>query len=147
MSSNAKESPGVSDYQEYSLWKYDEDSDLYYPVLSPKDLPDEESCLSIYSSFILPNGKEIKGCIVGVERVFSMALFGGGNLFFINKNMVDVSVEQIESLLAVQPGLEVKRALDVFPLRYRTLINLEGFSEVDGVFDMGEISSLRKSDK
>ncbi len=142
MSSNAKECPGEADYQEYSMWKYDEDSDLYYPVLSPKELPDEESCLTIYSVFTLPNGKEIKGYIVGVERVFSMGFFGKDNTFFINKNMPDATIEQIESFLLGQPSLEVKRVFDIFPLRYRTLINLEGFSNVNGAFDMGETFGL-----
>ncbi|QZI68008.1 hypothetical protein K5F93_16300 [Pseudomonas protegens] len=142
MSSNAKECPGAADYQEYSMWKYDGESDLYYPVLSPKELPDEESCLTIHSSFTLPNGKEIEGYIVGVERVFSMGFFGKDNVFFINKNMPGASIEQIESLLAIQPSLEVKRAFDIFPLMYRTLIDLEGFSNVTGTFDIGETSGL-----
>lgn len=138
MSSNAKESPGKADYQEHSMWKYDDESDLYYPVISPKDLPEAESDLSIYTKFTLPNGKNVEGYTVGVERVFSMGLFGDNNIFFINKNMPDLSTEQIQMFLVEQPLLEIEKASDIFPLKYRTLINADGFSDVTGTFDMGE---------
>lgn len=142
MSSNAKESPGEADYQEYSMWKYDEESELFYPVLSLEDFPEAESDLSIYTRFTLPNGKNVEGYTVGVERVFSMGLFGSESTFFINKNMPDISIEQIKGFLVEQPFLEIEKASDIFPLKYQTLINVEGFFDVTGTFDMGETFGL-----
>lgn len=134
--------PGLGSYKACSMWRYDELDDVYYPVLSPNDLPDSESDLSTYARFTFPNGKVCDGYVVGVKRVFSIGLFGAGAMFFFNQNLPDLSAMQAKMFLEKVAGLEMCNMQDLFPMTYRTKVGQEGFLEVDGVFDMSGLADF-----
>ncbi|WP_131721610.1 hypothetical protein [Xanthomonas sp. NCPPB 1128] len=123
-----------ADFDFCPAWRYDEDSDLFFPVRCEQELPELARDLSIRAQFIGPTGEQFEGYIVGVDRVFSIGLFCDGCVFYVNKNMPGASKEQIDNFL-----LMMGRSLDfysMFPLSFETRWGNEIFSNFSGIFSM-----------
>lgn len=134
MDINGKNNLAPADFDLCPAWKYDEDSDLFYPVRREEDLPELARDLSIRAQFVAPTGDRFDGYIVGVERVFSLGLFFDGRVYHVNKNMPGASKEQVDELL-----LRMGKSLDfesMFPLSFETRWETEVFSNFSGVFGM-----------
>ncbi|MBX9432001.1 hypothetical protein ACI2VK_08010 [Ralstonia nicotianae] len=132
----AKKVATPSDFSACPIWRYDDEDDLYHPVLTADELPESERLLSIRARFVTPNGQSFDGYVVGIERVFSIGLFGGGQVFHVNKNLPDLSEKQLQAFLQTQPGPEALSTKALFPLSYTTTINREPFADFSGKFEM-----------
>jgi hypothetical protein len=129
---NGKNNLTPTDFDLCPAWKYDEGSDLFYPVSREEDLPELARDLSIRAQFTAPTGDRFDGYIVGVERVFSLGLFFDGRVYHVNKNMPGASKGQVDELL-----LRMGKSLDfesMFPLSFETRWENEVFSNFSGVF-------------
>ncbi|NWB46395.1 hypothetical protein [Pseudomonas gingeri] len=135
---DAEEHVIVSDFLKFPLWRYDEESDSYSPVLFPDELPESQWDLTIRAEFSFVNGKNCKGYIIGLEDIYCVALFGGGRTFFLNKNLPELSVEQALAFMETMSDFGFLDVRDMVPLKYRTTIEMEPYLEVEGVFDMGD---------
>lgn len=136
MGIEAKNVTAPSDFLACPLWRYDDEDDLYHPVLTASELPESERLLSIRAKFTAPNGELFDGYVVGIERVFSIGLFGGERVFHVNKNLPDLSERQLHAFLQTQPRLEGLPVGALFPLRYVTTINNDPFSDFSGSFEL-----------
>lgn len=82
-----KKLPTPSDFFACPIWRNEDGSDLFYPVLSPDDLPESERDLMIRAVFTTPGGKTFDGYVVGISRVFSIGLFGDDRFYHANQNL------------------------------------------------------------
>jgi hypothetical protein len=125
-----------ADFMACPIWRYDDEDDLYHPILEPDQLPESERDLSTRALFVTPGNKRIDGYVVGISRVFSIALFGGDRLFHVNKNMKKLSEENIQRFIIERPEYGLVSAADIFPLGYSTQIFRPGYRDFSGVFDI-----------
>jgi hypothetical protein len=125
-----------TDFFACPIWRYDEDDDVYYPVLEEKEIPEFEHDLRIRAVFTTPSGQKLDGYVVGISRVFSMGLFGREQVFNVNKNLKQLSEENMRALMADRPELGLKAVSDIFPLKYVTQIQRPGYRDFSGVFDL-----------
>lgn len=135
MVDDAKEVLSPPDFLTCAIWRYDEDDDLYHPVLTPEQLPESERNLSIRATFMTPSGKFIPGYIVGIEKTFSFGLFDGNRVFHVNINLPTLSAKQLISFLQTQTGKTVGTFESLFPLSYKSTINKEPFVDFRGRFE------------
>ncbi|ADX46597.1 hypothetical protein Acav_2688 [Paracidovorax avenae ATCC 19860] len=99
------------------------------------ELPESERALSTRAAFTAPDGKSFDGYVVGIERVFSFGLFGGGRTFHVNMNLADLSRKQLKAFLETQPGMAGVSVEALFPLEFRTKINKDPFVDFGGRFE------------
>ena len=125
-----------SDFHSCPVWKYDEDSDLFYPVGGESDLPDLARDLKIRAVFMAPTGEVLEGYVVGVDRIFSMGLFLGDRVYHLNKNLRGPSRDQVEEYLAKKFPKSNLTYDGMFPLHFETRWDSVGFVNFSGVFDM-----------
>lgn len=131
-----KEWLAPEDFKACPIWRYDEDADGYFAVRDLDDLPELVRDLSILAEFTTPDGKRILGKIGGVERVFAIGLFAGGQIFIVNRNMPNDAREQAEEFLAASGLLGELSYESMFPLRYETKWGGPMFKDFSGVFEM-----------
>ena len=77
----------LSDLEQHSIWKFNDTDDLIYPVTCAKDFPEGGFDLRIRVKFITPKGIELLGYIVGVQNVYSIAIYVGDKKFRFNRNL------------------------------------------------------------
>lgn len=120
------------------IWKFIDGIDLYEPIFSPEDIPDDSRDLRIKAEFTTPSGIKFFGYVVGVQNFFSIAFFINGKNIHFNKNAVDLSLEQFDELSkAFLPNKNIKIP-DIFPAKFTTMINLPGWKNISGEFDAFE---------
>lgn len=136
MAIDAKKVTIPADFSACPVWRYDDEDDLYHPVLTADELPESERLLSIRARFTAANGKSFDGYVVGIERVFSIGLFGGGRVFHVNKNLPDLSEKQLRAFLQTQPGMEESPIGSLSPLGFTTTIGRGPFIDFSGSFDL-----------
>ena len=123
------------DFLEYQIWVSD-DSDDYtiYPILNVSDFPDYIDWIGIKGIFSTPNGIEFEGVIMGIKNIFSIGIFCDGEIAVINKNLPE---DWKSFMKQVNKSHKTKFKLKkFFPLKFVTKINLEGFKNFSGVFDL-----------
>jgi hypothetical protein len=129
------------DYDTCSIWYYDEESDLYYPINSPDEIPDyaDPRDLSVKAIFYTPSGEPLKGYITlprdTKHEVFSIGIFVNGRQFFFNDNLPGPSKDQLEDMLKELDAGKFRSEKDIFPVRYETDFNFEGYNNFQGIFD------------
>jgi hypothetical protein len=126
----------LQDFSVCPVWRYDEDDDLYYPVLQGKDLPISEKDVSIFVECKINTGHIFNGYIVGIGNVFSMGLFCDENIFYLNKNLPDLSCEQMQIFLKSTGLSSDVKVEQLLPITYATKINREEFLDFTGQFNM-----------
>jgi hypothetical protein len=87
-----------NDYDKHPLWKYDEDTDLYYPVVGEDDFPFLVADFRIRASFHAQCGLTLSGYISGLKNIFAIGIFIEDQICFFNKNLPDLSMVQFEKL-------------------------------------------------
>jgi len=125
-----------SDFFACPIWRYDEDDDLYHPVIEANEIPDSERDLSFRAVFVTPSGKKLDGYVVGILRVFSIGLFGRDRFYHANKNLGPESREWMSEFVSDNPDTGLTSWQDLFPLRYTTQINRDGYRDFSGTFDL-----------
>jgi hypothetical protein len=133
------------DFKIFPVWRYDEDDDLYFPVLEGRDLPDSERDISILVDCTAKSGHQFNGYIVGIRKVFSMGLFCAEKTFYVNKNLSDLSFKQMQEFLECTGLSDDLNIDDLFPLKFTTKINRDEFIDFSGTFEMNfaELSDQR----
>jgi hypothetical protein len=132
----SKKLPTSSDFFVCPIWRYDEDDDLYHPVSTEDEIPESERDLSIRAVFTTPSGAKIDGYVVGISRVFSIALFGSNGFFHANLNLGPESQQWMREFLADRIDLKISSPKEMFPLQYTTQINRVGYRDFSGIFDL-----------
>ena len=135
MTVTPKDMKTAADFFACPIWRYDEEDDLYYPVMEESDIPESERDLSIRAVFVTPSGKKIDGYVVGISRVFSIGLFGENRLYHANKNLAPESREWMNEFISDHSELGANSWQDLFPLQY-TQINGDGYRDFSGKFDL-----------
>lgn len=125
-----------SDFFSCPVWRYDDEDDLYHPVLEENDIPESERDLSFRAIFTTPAGKKLDGYVVGISRVFSIGLFGGDRFYHANKNLGPESRVWMEEYVSNQPEIGINSWQDLFPLQYTTQMMREGYRDFSGIFDL-----------
>ena len=126
---------------ECPLWRDDQDKDLYFPVRSPDEMPENPGDLLIKSDFFTPNKMRfsgyIKGINKGIDKLLYINIFYNGKSFGFNYNLPDLCHEHLNELIAVLPEGMAKDKDDLFPLRYETKFDWEdqGYKNFWGHFD------------
>jgi hypothetical protein len=124
------------DLQQHSIWIEHEDDDLTYPVYSLNDLPENMQInkLRIRATFTTRDGIALKGYIVGLKNIFCIVIFWNGEVLYLNKNLFNDCIDAINKISKLlNQNLEPE---DYFPIRYETTIDIEGFKNVGGEFDI-----------
>jgi hypothetical protein len=141
LNKQSKKSTWKEDFDTCSIWYYDEESDLYYPINSPDEIPDyaDPRDLRIKAIFYTPSGEPLKGYIIlppDIKReVFSIGIFVNKKKFFFNDNLLDPSKDQLEDMLKELNSDKFRSEKDVFPVKYETDFNFEGYNNFQGTFD------------
>lgn len=124
----------LHDLNSYSIWKFNDLDDLTYPVTCAEDFPEVAFDLRIRVKFFTPKGIELMGYIVGVKNIYSIAIFIGDQKFRFNRNLPGDYPKTLEKL---SKALGRKLLISDFsPLKYKTDIDLEGFRNIEGEFDL-----------
>lgn len=135
MTIDAKKMIVAQDFLACAIWRYDDEDDLYHPVVSIDQLPESERALSIRANFTTSQGKSFSGYVVGIERIFSFGLFGGDRVFHVNMNLPDLSMKQLDAFFQSQPDMAGQTVESLFPLSYVSTINQEPFADFSGRFE------------
>lgn len=125
-------------YNTFPMWRYNDENNLYYPIISPDEFPEDSRDLSIKTTFISPIGIIFHGYIVGVKNIFSIGVFINNKTFHFNKNVPELSLEQFNDFIK---ELNLNKEIiisDIFPLQYKTEINLANYKDISGTFDVFE---------
>ena len=136
METEAKNDIGPRDFSACAAWRYEEGSDLYYPVRGEDDLPESLRDLSIRAVFTTPSGEQLEGYVVGTERIFSIGLFLGDRTYHINKNLPGLSKEQVDEYLSQRGGTSDLQYESMFPLQFQSRWGGDTFVDFSGVFEM-----------
>lgn len=124
------------DFKKHSLWGFDEESELYYPIFSLDEIPDEGFNFFIRAEFYTKSEISFMGYIVGVNRGYAISLFYRGKKYKFNKNIINGSIEQAEKLIRNFNDDRLNNVNDLFPLSYTTTIDIEPFNNITGKFDL-----------
>lgn len=125
-----------SDFNLCPAWKYDEYSDLFYPIRGEKDLPELPRDLIIRAVFTAPSGDQFDGYIVSVDRIFSMGLFLDQRIYHVNRNLPALSREQVKDFLSNAGGKSTFSDDSMFPLNFETRWEGDTFVNFFGVFNL-----------
>jgi hypothetical protein len=125
-----------SDFYDVPIWRWDDGDDMNHPVLSPTQLPDSDSDVSIFAKFTTPKGDVIDGCVFGISRVFSVGIFGDNQIYILNINLADRSKIAIIKLIKCHPTMKTQSFNEFLPLKFTTCINQEPYADFSGRFDM-----------
>lgn len=125
----------LNDIEQHSIWKFNDNDDLYYPVISETDLKCDAHDLSIRTTFTTPYGLKLLGCTSGVENIFSIAIYLKEKIFYFNKNFPSDYTETLKKMSAI---LGKNLTIENFsPLKYITDIDdLAGLGNIEGEFDL-----------
>ena|SRR3989338_1103059 len=124
----------LKDLRESSIWKLNDSHDLYYPVTCSQDFPEDDFDLRIRAKFFTPSGIELVGYIVGVQDIFSIAIYVDSDRFGFNRNLPGDYSGTLDKL---SKALGKRLTIENFsPLKYITDIDLEGFRNIEGEFDL-----------
>jgi len=122
------------DFEQYSIWRFNDRDDLSYPVLGPEDFPKDSRDLRIRAEFIATNGIKLKGAIIGLKNIFCISIYIENNIFIFNKNLLNDCIEELKKLNKI---LEEELVLANFsPIKYTTNIDLKNFRNISGEFDL-----------
>jgi len=126
-----------AEFGRHAVWRFDEDSDLLYPVDHPDDMPDNPRDVQIRAVFFTPIGEELEGHIVGIDNVFCIGIFVNEETIFFNKNLPDMVQEEFERLRLSLKNTKIESVNDLFPLRFETRFDWEdlGYQNFWGEFD------------
>jgi hypothetical protein len=121
-------------FERCPTWRFNEDSEGYYPVSVPEELPENIRDLRTFVRFLTVGGDCYDGYIVGAGKVFSVGIFFGENIFHFNKNMPSaMNQESLNNLLSATAYTNDA----FFPVRYETRMNWQdsGYDNFYGDFD------------
>ena len=129
-----------ADFDAYPLWRYDERDDLYHPILSMDEIPEDNRDMFIRAKFYSPNKMIFKGYVNNILKVFCVNFFWNNKIYFFNKNAPDWCLEQFYKLAETLQTEKNKIIVipDIFPVKYETAIDLEGYRNVSGEFNAFE---------
>jgi hypothetical protein len=124
------------DLQQHSIWIEHEDDDLVYPVCSSDDFPENMQMrdLRIRAKFTTPGGIVFDGYIIGLKNIFCIVIFCGGEIFYLNKNLLNDCIDAIIKISKL-----INQNLDpenYFPMQYETTIDIDEFKNLSGEFDI-----------
>jgi len=126
------------DFDAHSMWKYDDDTAVNYPITLLNEIPEYSRDLFIRAKFISPKGIILKGYLVGALNIYCIGIFSGGDEFLFNKNMPDRCMLAFEKLIKTLILKNPTLISDIFPLKYETTIDIEGFRNISGEFNAFE---------
>ncbi len=120
------------------MWRCEDEKIIYYPVHTLDEVPDEHYNFFIKAEFVSPSGIKFKGFLVSISRYYCIGLFYKNKKYLFNKNMFKELYEDTKEIITLIDSPKIKRISDIFPLKYRTVINMPGIREVEGSFDAFE---------
>ncbi len=125
-----------NDLDSYSLWIAREEDDLIYPVYGPDDFPEYMSMydLKVRANFLTKNDIELKGYIVGLKNIYCIVIFIEKEIFYLNKNLYNDCIQDLKRMNALL-GVQLNPN-EYFPIQYETTMNIEGFNNFCGEFDI-----------
>ena len=124
----------IDDVKRHPIWKYNEDDDRLYAVIDKSDLIGDHYGLCIRSSFTSLSGDNFIGYIVGVKNVFTIAIYESNLIVYFNRNLPGDYTSSLDKLSKVRGK---KFYVENFtPLQYVTDIDLDGFVNISGEFDL-----------
>lgn len=124
----------LTDLRQHSIWKYSDIDDLIHPIFCAEDFPEAQYDLLIRANFIVSAGIELVGYVVGVKNIFSIAIAFEETKFSFNRNLPEYYAESLHSVSKfIDRELTMK---DFSPLKYTTDIDLQGFRNISGEFDL-----------
>ncbi len=127
-----------SDFDEHSIWRYSESTDLYYPVTLLEEIPISAKNLFIRANLRCPNTMTFKGYIIGAQNIYGVGIFNAGKKYRFNKNALEECIAQFNLFIQKLPFNKIFLISEIFPIRYETTIDLEGFHNVSGEFNAFE---------
>lgn len=124
----------LKDLKSHSIWKCSRSDDLMYPVTSAEEFPEDSFDLSIRAIFTTPEGIEFLGYLVGIKNIYSIAIYVGDRIFCFNRNLPQDYPKKLDQLgEALDKNLSIS---NFSPLKYKTDIDLAGFRNIEGEFDL-----------
>lgn len=96
----------LTDLQNHGVWTWSSDlyqnEDLLVAVpITPEGLADPETLL-IYAAFKMANGAQLEGVVVydpDLDEVFAIELFLGDTRITLNRNLLDISIEELKQYI------------------------------------------------
>jgi hypothetical protein len=126
------------DFDAHPLWRYDDETDLYYPIMSIEEVPEYSRSLFIRARFYSPAGIVFNGYLVGAENIYCIGIFCDGCEFMFNKNLPDRCFKSFNKLIENMTSGENLKISDIFPLKYETTINIKNYRTIIGEFNAFE---------
>lgn len=126
------------DLQQHSMWIERDEDELTYPICGEQDFPENMGFndLRIRARFITPAGIELNGYIIGLKNIYCIVIFLNDEVIYLNKNLYKdclIAIEKINKITGQH--LSVK---DFSPLKFDTQIDIEGFKNIQGEFDLSK---------
>ncbi len=125
-------------FDAFLMWRCEDEKIIYYPVLSLEEIPDKPFNFFVRAEFVSPSGIKFKGYLVSVTRYYCMGLYYYNKEYMFNKNMFKECCSRTTEIVTLINSPKIKRISDIFPLKYRTNINMPDIRELDGAFDAFE---------
>ena len=125
-------------FDEFQIWYYDEDHDLYYPVKSPDQILEhlDPRDLRIKAIFDTPSEISFKGYIVGIDRIFSIGIFLHQKKFQFNSNLLDLSLDEMKKLIKEMSCNHFSNKEDIFPMEFKTCFEFKNYNNFSGEFKL-----------
>lgn len=125
-------------FDEFQIWYFNEDNDLYYPASFPDQIPEylNPRDLRIKAIFETPSAISFKGYIVGIERIFSIGIFLHQKKFQFNSNLIDLSLNEMNQLIQEMSCNRLKNKRDVFPVKFKTCFEFKNYNNFSGEFKL-----------
>lgn len=124
----------LDDLKKFSIWRFSDVDDLIYPVTSHEDIPENSFDLKIRAKFFTQSGTELLGYIVGIENIYTVTLYVEDKIINFNRNLPQEFHRDLDRLNE-ELGVDLTMS-DFSPLKYITDIDLDGFRNVEGEFDL-----------
>lgn len=126
---------GYQNIIDFPVWAYDLDAEVFSPLLN---LEKKISCIEdlfFRAKYFTLQGIEFVGFING-DKGHAFTIFRNNRGYAGNNSAKDISMAQMTQLLEDSVGLKITSPQDIFPLRFKTDINMEPYIDWEGVIDL-----------
>lgn len=136
MNKAGKKLLSAENFQAYPIWRFDEETESYFPLINLQDLINDHYDMQFRCIFELPNGKNISGSVCGFEDIYFIRIFHKEDYVLINKNFDSVHMKNITDFINKHPEFNISHWQDFFPLKFQTNLNHSEVKDFSGVFDI-----------
>lgn len=137
--SNGKSKLTLEDWKQWPIWYMDWDVELYYPITDFEKFSEYVGDDQVKVQYTAPNGVKMNGYVSDVFcSLFYIEIFIEDEEigFNIHMSLTSIAEEQLNKIRKHFPKGTFKDLHDLFPIKFKTDVNLDWWKEVEGTFDI-----------